>query len=173
MSSERHGAEHLVAFTIEMSHSESSMGQRSLLLMGGMVDGRIRGKAEAEPCDEVVTTLNPTVSDLMQMSEAEQVPITRFEAKGFCLPLAEQNPLRKASVGPLRRQPMGPVPRGEDHIKLATWNIRSLNSKRQEIETFAEENGLGILAFQETWRTQDRWPLRLGKFRYLRPWPLG
>jgi hypothetical protein len=79
MSSERHGAEHLAAFTIEMSHSESSMGQRSLLLMGGMVDGRIRGKAEAEPCVEVVTPLNPTVSDLMQMSEAAQVPITRSE----------------------------------------------------------------------------------------------
>jgi hypothetical protein len=40
-------------------------------------------EAEPEPCVEV--TLNPTVSDLMQLSEAEQVPITRFEAKRMFL----------------------------------------------------------------------------------------
>lgn len=59
-------------------------------------------------------------------------------------------------------------------IRIASWNIRSLNSKRPELEMYLRQSGTGVLALQETHRPEGGWPLRIRGFQcYERPADTG
>ena len=49
-------------------------------------------------------------------------------------------------------------------VKFATWNIRSINKRRNEIEYFFDVENIAVLAIQETWRFENKWCLRLNNF---------
>ncbi len=49
--------------------------------------------------------------------------------------------------------------------KVASWNVRSIREKRDEIFQYLSDEGVEILALQETWRGVKEWPLRLDGFQ--------
>lgn len=51
------------------------------------------------------------------------------------------------------------------NIKLATWNIRSISGKRDEIGLYLKSSGISVLALQETLRSEDKYVLCLGGYQ--------
>jgi exonuclease III len=50
-------------------------------------------------------------------------------------------------------------------FKVATWNIHSVVSKRQELEMYLQSTGVKLLALQETYRTLESWPIHLKNYQ--------
>ena len=49
--------------------------------------------------------------------------------------------------------------------KVASWNVRSIREKRDEIFQYLVDENVEILALQETWRGVKEWPLRLDGYQ--------
>ena len=71
--------------------------------------------------------------------------------------------LRGGQMGIPQRTPGGN--RKVGLLKIATWNINSIASKRQELELYLLRSGVKLLALQETWRDVGQWPLCLREFQ--------
>jgi exonuclease III len=71
--------------------------------------------------------------------------------------------LRESRMGVPQRTPGGHRKVGS--LKIATWNINSIASKRQELELYLSRSGVRLLALQETWRDVGQWPLCLKEFQ--------
>lgn len=66
-------------------------------------------------------------------------------------------------------QPASELDEGENlenrKIRIATWNVNSIGSKRKEIDMYLKRCKIKILGVQETWRNIDGWPIRLRDYR--------
>jgi len=65
---------------------------------------------------------------------------------------------------------MGNMPRRvaegvTERVKVATWNIHSLGSKRHELELYLKTSGVKVLGLQETYRGIGDWPLFLRDYQ--------
>lgn len=50
-------------------------------------------------------------------------------------------------------------------VKMASWNVRSIANKRDEVEMYLQEAGIKILGMQETNRGVESFPIRLNGFQ--------
>ena len=70
--------------------------------------------------------------------------------------------LRLGMMGNMPRQVADDI---TERIRVATWNIHSVGSKRQELELYLQTSGVKLLGLQETYRGIGDWPLFLRDYQ--------
>jgi len=65
--------------------------------------------------------------------------------------------IRRGMVGNLSRREAAAA----RFVKMSTWNIHSIASKRQELELYLKISGVKLLGLQETYRGVGDWPIYL------------